>query len=183
MNLIRPDQAEPTEFAEVFHRYKNLVYRAAYSILGDSADAEDALQEVFVRVYDSLASYDASRGAFSTWLYRITVNTCLAQKRRKRAGLADWSDSAVQVSFPEDQILESAVMKVVIGSLSDKLRAVVFLRYYAQLSYTEIADVLDIPTGTVQSRLNQAMTTLRRMLGGVRDQTARPAHHRQNGVE
>jgi RNA polymerase sigma-70 factor (ECF subfamily) len=71
-------------FGEIFHQYKNLVYKTAVLMLGNPQDAEDVLQSVFMKVYKSLASYSSPKGAFSTWLHRITVNQCLNYRRRQR---------------------------------------------------------------------------------------------------
>jgi len=163
MDLIRRCQAgDEQAFAELFHRYKNLVYKTAYLMLGDADEAEDVLQEVFVQVYKSLDAYDPGRGAFTTWLYRITVNRCLNWRRRWRP-FVRLDRARTSVRSPEGQREEEGVWQAVRG-LSEKLRAVVILRYYWELSYAEIAQILDIPLGTVKSRLNLALKTLRKDL-------------------
>ena len=163
MDLIRRCQAgDEQAFAELFRRYKNLVYKTAYLMLGDADEAEDVLQEVFVQVYKSLDAYDPGRGAFTTWLYRITVNRCLNWRRRWRP-FVSLDRARTSVPSPEGRMEEKAVWQAVRG-LSEKLRAVVILRYYWELSYAEIAQILDIPLGTVKSRLNLALRTLRKEL-------------------
>lgn len=158
------------DFAALFDEYKNLVYKTAYLQLGGAHEAEDALQEVFVKVYESLDSYDPEKGAFTTWLHRITINQCL-NRRRKRHPLSippdriPWLTS--HTSSPESWTQMSEEIETVrqaVSRLSDKQRAVVILRYYRELSYAEIADILDIPLGTVKSRLNLAHRTLRKEL-------------------
>jgi len=149
MDLIRRSQAGDEEaFAALFHQYKNLVYKTAYLLLGNADDAEDALQEVFVQVHRSLSTFQPLKGAFTTWLYRITVNHCL-NWRRKRClpflSVDEVSPSLVsRLPSPEARIEEQAVWQAV-SRLSEKERAVVILRYYGELSYAEIAHVLDIP--------------------------------------
>lgn len=176
--LIRRSQAGDQEaFGLLFEKYKNLVYRTTYLTLGTAADAEDILQEVFLQVYRSLDGYDPARGAFSTWLYRITVNRCLNWRRRRpltdsleeiaeealdgpmasagSAGLAgSWGTRAE--SYAEDDSVRRALDR-----LSRKLRVVVILRHYWDLSYAEIAEIMDLPLGTVKSRLNLAMRLMR----------------------
>lgn len=158
-------------FAVLFHQYKNLVYRTAYLILGDADEAEDALQEVFFQVYKALPTFDPAKGAFTTWLHRITVNRCLSRQRKHRLSSVPL-DRAAPSSFagsPTDSrsLEDEEVLRQALGRLSEKLRAVVVLRYYLDLSYAEIAQVLDIPVGTVKSRLDLALRTLRRELDSL----------------
>jgi len=163
MDLIRRSQAgDEQAFAELFHNYKNLVYKTAYLMLGDAYEAEDVLQGVFVQVYKSLNAYDPEKGAFTTWLYRITVNRCLNWRRKRRSSVP-LDRAHISLPSPEGRMEEESVWQAVRG-LSEKLRAVVILRYYWELSYAEIAQILDIPLGTVKSRLNLALRTLRKEL-------------------
>ena len=168
--LIRRSQAgDEDAFAELFHKYKNLVYKTAYLMLGSTEDAEDALQEIFVRVYRSLSTFQPSKGAFTTWLYRITVNHCLNQRRKRRLFTLPLDRvspalSTEHTSLPESPLAEEETIQQALAQLSEKLRAVVILRYYHELSYAEIAQILDIPVGTVKSRLNSALRILRKEL-------------------
>jgi len=163
MDLIRRCRAGNEQaWAELFHRYKNLVYKTAYLMLGDADEAEDVLQEVFVQVYKSLGAYDPEKGAVTTWLYRITIN-CSLNWRRGWCPLVPLDRVRDSVPSPEGRMEEKAVWQAV-DKLSGKLRAVVVLRYYWELPYAEIAHILDIPLGTVKSRLNLALRTLRKEL-------------------
>lgn len=131
------------------------------------------LQDVFLEVHRALSSYQASKGAFSTWLYRITVNDCLSWKRKRRFlffSLDSYPDAiraepAHEADRTHEEQTETAdqVLKAM-NHLSPKLRAVVALRYYRDLSYAEIATILSIPIGTVKSRLCQALGLLRKYL-------------------
>jgi RNA polymerase sigma-70 factor (ECF subfamily) len=163
--LIRRAQAGDDEaFGLLFEEYKNLVYRTTYLTLGAAADADDILQEVFLQVHRSLDGYDPARGAFSTWLYRITVNRCLNWHRGRRhaesleeVAAADTASLGSHADgYDEDDSVRRALDK-----LSKKLRVVVILRHYWDLSYAEIAEITDLPLGTVKSRLNLAMRQLR----------------------
>jgi RNA polymerase sigma-70 factor (ECF subfamily) len=168
MDAIRRSRAGDTgAFAEVFDQYKNLVYRTAYLMLGDAHDAEDALQDVFWQVYRALSSYDPAKGAFTTWLHRITVNYCLNRQRRDRVGVAlhdDHWDPAPGFASPEHLVESDDSLHRMLGTLSEKQRAVVVLRFVWDLSYDEIAQILDIPLGTVQSRLHGALKAVRARL-------------------
>jgi len=168
IKLIERSRAgDQLAFGEIFEQYKNLVYRTAYLLLDNPNEAEDALQEIFVKVYRSLDKYQPSIAAFSTWLYRITVNHCLNQKRKPllATGALEKSQLPSQpVHTLEDQFAEEQALRHALNRLSGKLRAVIVLRYYHELAYAEIAQILEIPLGTVQSRLNQGMKQLQHAL-------------------
>jgi RNA polymerase sigma-70 factor (ECF subfamily) len=167
VQFIQRAQAGDREaFACLFEQYKNLVYKTAYLMLGDKDEAEDALQEVFVQVYRSLRSFDARKAAFSTWLHRVTFNYCLNQHRRRRqlAFSLDEIPVVFASEFPGERLAEKQLLEQAICRLSDRQRAVIILRYYWELPYAEISQVLDVPLGTVKSRLDLALKTLRQSL-------------------
>jgi RNA polymerase sigma-70 factor, ECF subfamily len=163
--LISRAQAGDREaFAAVFEQYKNLVYKTAYLLLGEAQDAEDALQEVFMQVHRSLAGFDPRRGAFTTWLYRITLNYCLNLRRRRKPATVPLDTSGLSNNFPAAQLAETEVVWQTLRQLSPKQQAVVVLRYYWGHSYADMAQILEIPLGTVKSRLDLALKTLRKRL-------------------
>ena len=169
LTLIRHCQAGDTgAFAALFEKYKNLVFRTAYLALGNRLDAEDILQEVFIHVYRCLGSYDPKRGAFTTWLYRITVNRCLNFRRRRSfftLALDELPESELKEAFlSENQQVEAESTQHALMHLSMKLRVVIVLRFFWDLSNAEIAEILDLPLGTVKSRLNLALKSLCRDL-------------------
>lgn len=176
-------------FAALFHQYKNLVYKTAYLMLGCREDAEDALQEVFLQVHRSLSTYDPSRGAVTTWLHRITVNHCLSRRRKLRPSQSPLEevfsdDGPVDPASPVVRLEEEEDVHRAIGLLSEKLRAVVVLRHYWELSYVEIAQILEIPVGTVKSRLDLALKTLRRELqAGAKDAPVRAGCPRREATK
>jgi RNA polymerase sigma-70 factor (ECF subfamily) len=165
LDLIRHAQAGNREaFATLFEQYKNLVYKTAYLMLGDAHEAEDALQEVFLQVHKSLSSFDSRKGALSTWLYRITLNFCLNHRRKRQyVSLEDISPTP-STHFPDTRLAEEDSLWQATRSLSDKQQAVVILRYYWELPYAEIASILEVPLGTVKSRLDLALKTLKKIL-------------------
>jgi RNA polymerase sigma-70 factor, ECF subfamily len=165
LTLIHRCQAgDESAFADLFEMHKNLVFRTAYLTLGNSPDAEDILQEVFVQLYRAIGNYDPSRGAFTTWLYRITVNRCLNIRRRQSffsLPLDELPESAWQEPLlSEAQQAEVESVQQALLHLSMKLRVVIVLRYFWDLSNAEIAEILDLPIGTVKSRLNLALRSL-----------------------
>ncbi len=168
--IVRCQVGDPNAFARLFDTYKNLVYRTALLMLNDAGEAEDALQEVFLRVYRFLPTYQPDKGAFTTWLHKITVNHCLNQIRKKSflflpLDLVNEKKTPVKESPIQEQIDQKEDIRRGLQKLSPKLRAVLILSFYWGLTYAEIAQALDIPIGTVQSRMNQALKNLRRSLG------------------
>lgn len=162
--LSEPIDAET--FEALFHQYKNLVYRVALLILGDRHEAEDALQDVFLLVYRSYHTYNPTKGAFTTWLYRITVNHCL-KRRRKQKFLMVSLDSFFPFFSPHppstlDEYADKDEIEQAMERLGDSFRIVLILRYFSELSYEEISQVLQIPLGTVKSRLTRALKVLQR---------------------
>jgi RNA polymerase sigma-70 factor, ECF subfamily len=166
MDLIQRSQAgDPQAFAALFEQYKNLVFRTALLMLDEKSAAEDILQDVFLQVHHSIYTYRPERGAFTTWLHRITVNACLNLRRKPRftilpLGLAR-NHPQQDVYRDEDDALRHALR-----GLNDKYRLIIILRFYWEYSYAEIAEVLEIPIGTVQSRLHKALKCLRKELTG-----------------
>jgi len=143
------------------------VRRLCRSLLGPN-DADDATQEVFVRVFERARQF-SGRARFSTWIYRLTVNHCLhrleRERRRGAEPLSDengssweralsWTDDALRAVDDRD-----AVEKL-LGELNPEQRTALTLREIEGLDYREIADVLDVPIGTVMSRLNRARQRL-----------------------
>ncbi|HYF66086.1 MAG TPA: sigma-70 family RNA polymerase sigma factor [Herpetosiphonaceae bacterium] len=157
---------------QLFARYNPLVVRTAYLLLGDWMEAEDVAQEVWIQVGRHQGRYDPQRGAWTTWLHKITVNRCLNTRRRLRR----WISGALAADLPADlppplQALikdeeQRRIWRAVEG-LSRKLRPVVVLRYFHNLSYEQIAEVLECPIGTVRSRLHAANAQLRATLGDL----------------
>jgi RNA polymerase sigma-70 factor (ECF subfamily) len=178
--LIRRYQAGQTDLFEVvFDRYKDYVFRVAYSLTQRVDEAEEVVQEAFLDVLKALPRYDTRGPArFETWLYRVTTNRCKMRWRRKRLPSADWDDVGEQLlqvpddrpeHDPEEATQQAETRNSVwqaVGRLSDPLREVVLLRYGHELSYREVAERLGINMGTVKSRLNAAHRKLQRILGG-----------------
>jgi RNA polymerase sigma-70 factor (ECF subfamily) len=164
----RAQAGDADAFAALVERYQRAVLNLAYRMLGDAQEAEDVAQDVFVRAYQSLGRFDPSRRFFS-WLYRIAINRCLTARARPRpdalatqAGLA----LADPAPSPEQQATRGetqAAVQRAVAALPDHERALVALRYGADLSYEEIAATMQLPLGTVKTRLFRA----RRRLAGL----------------
>lgn len=169
----RAQQGDHAAFALLYQQYGVSVLRTAYLLLADMGLAEDVTQEVFVQVYRKFALFQPARGTFAAWIYRITVNQCLKTRQRRRGWLAFSDTPPLRDSVPAESPspLDAAVLSDeqrriwrCVGQLSLKLRTAVVLRYYHDLSYAEIAEILECPIGTVRSRLAAAHAQLERAL-------------------
>lgn len=169
-------QMELEEFEALFHCYKNMVFKLAYLTLGNIQEAEDVMQEVFIKVYRAQNSFRPEKGKLNSWLRRVTINQSISRRRRK--SLTSLSLEVLEeegVDLPEDsprlpeELLikqeESRRIQESMSFLDGKHRTILALRYYDSLSYNEIARVLEIPLGTVKSRINTAIQALRKELG------------------
>lgn len=165
--VLLPTRIDEHEKAvsDLFEKYKNLVYKTAYLMYGNQEEAEEALQEVFLQVYRFLPGYDPAKGAMTTWLHRITINYCLRHHQKQAISLESLDD--MDVAGPDEPIeahiqatIDAQSIRDAILRLSSKLRAVIILRYFWDLSYKEISEVLSIPLGTVKSRIDLALKTL-----------------------
>jgi RNA polymerase sigma-70 factor (ECF subfamily) len=160
----RNSEGASAAFGKLVLRYRKLVIAVAYRLCGDAALAEDIAQDAFIRVWDRLADYRPS-GNFKAWLVRIATNLTI-DAMRKRRPVVDIDDVPLVEpgQGPEAAALSSeraAAVRAALMRLPMQSRAVLVLREYQALSYREIADVLDIPLGTVKSRLNDARRRLK----------------------
>ncbi|MBM4013981.1 MAG: RNA polymerase sigma factor [Planctomycetes bacterium] len=156
--LARGDAAA---LAHCFRVHGPRVWRIARSLLGQATEADDAVQEVFLRVHARAAQFDG-RGAFAGWLHRLAVNHCLnrlAQLRRERGRAAAIDPDALGREREPPLDVRDALERE-LARLPDEQRAVVVARELGGLSYQEIAQALAIPIGTVMSRLARARERL-----------------------
>lgn len=168
LELLRHSLAGDLEaWGEMVNRYKQAVFGIAMGILGNVADAEDATQDAFIRAYENLRRFDLSR-RFSTWIFTIVSNICKNQLRRERLRerIPEASQVAGGADPAEEAVLEErgGLIKEALGQLGFKYRAPLVLRYYSELDYKEIAQILSLPQGTVKTRLHRGKAELRRIL-------------------
>ncbi len=150
--------------AQLVSKHRERVLRTAQGIVGSIQEADDIAQEVFIKVWRHLPGFHGPE-AFASWLYRITVNTALDALRRQpdEVPLESWHESQDPL---EETVLrndQQRCLRMAIESLPLAIRATLILREYEQLSYKEIAEALQIPIGTVMSRLNYARQALRKL--------------------
>ncbi len=171
--LERVAAGDDHAFAGLVERHQQRLLRLAERMLGSVEDARDAVQEVLLKVYRKAAAVER-RGQLSTWLFRVTVNHCLNQLRRRRLvtflQLSRGADADERELDPPDGAPDAAAVlaarrrwrdtRRAIGRLPPGQRAVLVLARFEGLSYREIADVLGITLGAVESRLFRAMRSL-----------------------
>lgn len=188
--VARARRGDHEAFHVLVERYEGRAYRLALRILRDPDRARDAVQESFLKAYSSLDRFEG-RSGFYTWLYRMVFNQCIDMKRRDRSGRhVEWNDEVAgegefapaappaALGVPDAEAergeLREAVMRAV-AALPDDARRTLLLREVHGLSYAEIAKALEIPKGTVMSRLHHARRRVRELLveaGAVEPLTA-----------
>jgi RNA polymerase sigma-70 factor (ECF subfamily) len=169
-------KGEGPAWEELVRRHTRRVYNMCYRFTARPAEAEDLSQEVFLRIYRTLPSYRAEQGAFATWLTRVTRNLLVDNYRRTRRDRVTDSleDAMPQVEAkpsaqrtPDKLALANEIGQQVhsaLARLSPELREAVILRDLQGLEYTEIQEVLDVPVGTVKSRINRGRLEMARVL-------------------
>jgi len=158
--------------ADLYQRWCSSVYRLAYGILRQEQDAEEVTQDVFVYAISRLRNYDPDKAAFRTWLYTITISRSRNKLRRKwlpTVEISEWEESEIgDAERPPENWTELQAERVrvweALGRLSPKLREAVVLRYFENLTYPEIGDILKCPIKTIQSRVRLAHAELKKWL-------------------
>ena len=167
--IMKSQQGDRYAFGELVRHYYSRLIHVIYRMCGDAALAEDAAQEAFLRAWLHISSFRLGE-PLRNWLYRIAVNAALDILRRRTEESAEDEKLQMvpeQAMGPEEALIEKesiALLQQAVKSLPEAARSVLVLREYGELSYQEIASVLDIPIGTVMSRLNYARDRLREVL-------------------
>jgi RNA polymerase sigma-70 factor (ECF subfamily) len=169
-------------WAELVREHHRRVYGLCYRFTGNSADAEDLTQDVFLKIYSNLTSFDTARGSLQVWITTMTRNLLVDNFRRTRNQRATGSldegwESAEELKpsdrltasgpSPHERAAQKELARMVQGALarvSTELREAVILRDLQDLDYKEIAQVLGIPEGTVKSRISRGRAELARLL-------------------
>jgi RNA polymerase sigma-70 factor (ECF subfamily) len=156
---------DPAAFRQVVELTSDRLYRLAARLLGSTAEAEDALQDSYLKAYQALCEGRFDGGAsVATWLYRIVTNGCLDALRRRRvrpAPTADPPSGAYDGSVAADARLALAELDRWLGDLPAEQRAVLVLRFVEELTSAEVAAIMDCSEGAVEQRLVRARAALR----------------------
>ena len=167
---------EEAAWEELVRVHTRRVYSVCYRFTGTDSEAQDLTQEVFLRVFKTLKSYRAGEGSFGVWLNRLTRNLLIDHYRRTKQERNTDSiedqlpriEVSTAISSRTDGLLAgreaSELLQKALQKLSPELRETVILRDIEELDYREIAEVLQVPEGTVKSRLNRGRAELARLL-------------------
>lgn len=176
-------QDDEHAFAQLVQRWEGPIQRLCARMTGDVHRGQDLSQETFARIFARRKAYQVS-GKFSTWLWRIAVNLCYDELRRRRRrdessfdaeggeALAALEAFAADGPSPDRSMMDQErgeQVRHALMRLPETYRTVLVMRHYEQLKFREIADVLEVPEGTVKSRMAEAMTQLSRLLKPVID--------------
>src|SRR5215204_1960930 len=169
-------QGDRAAFQLLFETYKDKVFSiAVYSSGGDRAVADDVTQQIFLKLFTAIRQFRGD-SEFTTWLYRLVVNACLDERRRRRR-LLPWGETVAMRNSGEKKPQEkqfarlevAEAVRAAIGELKPKFRLPILLKYIEGLSYDEIASVMGCSKGTVASRLNRGHSQLAKHLVHLRE--------------
>ena len=163
-------QGDRAAFQLLFETYKDKVFSIAVYSSGDRSLAEDVTQQIFLKLFTAIQQFRGD-SEFSTWLYRLVVNACLDERRRRRK-LLPWGETVAMRNPSEkkpqekqyDRLEIAEAVREAIGQLKPKFRLPILLKYIEGMSYEEIASVMGCSKGTVASRLNRGHGQLAKRL-------------------
>ena len=174
---------DASAWEEIVHRFNRRIYNICYRFAGGADDAEDLTQEVFIKIYRTMASFDSGKASFNTWVTTVTRNLLVDHFRKtKNERITDSMDAPIgeedegrslseqieDKGVSPDQHVEKLQTKQMVHEalqkLSPELREAVILRDLQDMDYRDIAAVLKVPEGTVKSRINRGRTELARLL-------------------
>jgi RNA polymerase sigma-70 factor, ECF subfamily len=173
---LRVDEREAVEasqrgereaFDSLVERYQRDIYRLCYRYVNDPQDANDMAQEVFLKAYRAIGRFRGD-SSFSTWLYRIAVNTCLNFRSSRKPDTEELSDTlqdrraGALVAMEEEERAER--VREAVSRLPEKQRATLILKIYHELTHEEVAGIVGASVGTVKANLFHALGNLRKML-------------------
>jgi RNA polymerase sigma-70 factor, ECF subfamily len=173
MFITRCLEGDQLGYTDLYERYADGVYRLCYSLVLNRLDAEDVTQETFVYAFKSLQRYDSGRASFKTWLYTIAISRCRNVYRRKRPMTVDLGHIfELRLVAPREETPEAALahrsasesLAAALASLSPPMREAVVLRYGHGLAFREIAEIMECPPKTAESRVRLAHRHLRGLL-------------------
>ena len=165
---------DSSAFERLIEPLEGRIYAVALRMCGNRDDAQDCMQESMIRIYRALSSFKG-QSSFSTWIYRITMNTCLDELRRRKARRSTSLDTLLdsgwsptdETDTPERHAIQSEQRRTLeraIAELPEDMRAAVVLRDIQGLAYDEIASALNVNVGTVKSRISRGRERLREKL-------------------
>lgn len=158
----RAQKGHDAAFLTLFQQYEAYIYRMAYVYVQNENDALDIVQETAYRAFKSIRSLKEP-AYFKTWLLKITINSALDLLRKRQVTVA-FEDAEIEESY-KDQLLLEISLRDLMARLDEAEKTVVLLKYYEDMTFQEIAKLLDIPLGSVKTTLYRALKKLRKWEG------------------
>ncbi|EGA90436.1 RNA polymerase, sigma-24 subunit, ECF subfamily protein [Planococcus donghaensis MPA1U2] len=175
---LRVNKQDKDALEELYDRYEKILFSFLYKMLEDKGLAEEALQEVFIKIWRGKGVYDESKGKFSSWLFRMAQNTAidLIRKRKKPTVPIEEASQMVSNDEPvEEQVVwqeKKTQIEMAVQHLSAEQQKMIDLFYFKGHTHETIADMCDIPLGTVKSRIRLALKKLKTSLHGMQERGA-----------
>lgn len=171
--LLQCKEGNIDAFEQVFTTYKSLVFKTALLIVKTNVGADDVSQEVFLTLFKKISSWDETR-PFKPWLYKIVVNKCYDYLRKQKLRNLipfNWAEDTGQI-FSDNQYEYGTSLDIdlkhdmteLVNKLPDKIRIVLVLRYYNDLKQEQISEILNVPIGTVKSRIHAGLAKIRKRI-------------------
>lgn len=181
--IQKAQKGDTNAFGTLVASYEKFIFNVACKMFSNSEDAADIAQEALIKVYKNIDKFDFN-SSFSTWLYRITVNACIDEMRRRKGKEsfsidAEDEESGLTVQIEdtslgaEEKVIQNETVSEVraaIDKLSDEHKTVIILRDLQDMTYEQVAQTLDISIGTVKSRLARARKSLKDIILKDREQ-------------
>lgn len=175
---LRISDQDKEALEQLYDRYEKILFSFLYKMLEDRDLAEEALQEVFIKIWRGKGVYDESKGKFTSWLFRMAQNTAIDLIRKRKKPTVPIEEAAqtasndapvdVQVEWQEKQ----EQIQTAVQHLSDDQQKMIDLFYFKGHTHETIADMCDIPLGTVKSRIRLALKKLKTSLHGMQERGA-----------
>lgn len=167
--VLRAGAGDAVACTQLVDRYLSKLLALCGRMLGNAADAEDAAQEVFLKVWQSARSWRPRDARFSTWLYRVALNQCHDKLRRRRPQVAldaaaEWPDQASDAASRLQRVAVSSAVTAALAQLSERQREALVLTYYLELGNVAAANVLGVSVDALESLLARGRQRLRQLL-------------------
>lgn len=152
-------------YSQIINKYKNPLFATILRMTKNPHDAQDLVQEAFIKVYNQLDKYN-DQGSFSSWFYRVAINHCMDEFRKKRYQQVELNESSIgnTPNYPEVTFLkkeENRQVELLLATLPEDERIIILLRYVNELSYEEISELAEVPISTVRNKLHRAKKKLK----------------------
>ncbi|QFG00039.1 RNA polymerase sigma factor [Psychrobacillus glaciei] len=153
-------------YAHIINKYKNPLYATILRMTRNPQNAQDLVQEVFIKVYNQLGKYDRN-GIFASWMYRVAINHCMDEFRKKSYQMKQVEineEKVVNTNHPEIIFLKkekSRQIERLVSTLPEDERMIILLRYINELSYDEISELVEVPLSDVRNKLHRAKKKMR----------------------